>query len=80
MYLHLVAQPVENVVVRGVPVRRVRQVSVVGGGKLAYRLPIGAYDDHLLGPDLLAELIIDAPAASGALIDVIAIEFEGPLD
>jgi alpha-L-fucosidase len=68
------------VVVRGVPVRRIRRVSVLGGGELAYRLPIGAYDDHLLGPDMLAELIIDAPVPTGALIDVIAIEFDGRLD
>lgn len=80
LYLFLVGRPIENVVVRGIPVRRVRRVSVIGAGELSYRLPIGAYDDHLLGPDLLAELIIDAPAKSGALMDVIAIEFDGPIE
>jgi alpha-L-fucosidase len=79
LFLFLIAQPIEYVVVRGIPVRRVRRVTVVGAQELDYRLPIGAYDDHLLGPDLLAELIIDAPAPSGALMDVIAIEFDGPL-
>lgn len=54
-----------------------RRVSLLGAGEPGFRLPIGAYDDHLLGPDLLAELIIDAPAPSGALIDVIVIEFDG---
>ena len=80
LFLFLIAQPIEQVVVRGIPVRRVRGVSVLGGGALGYRLPIGAYDDHLLGPDLLAELIIDTPTESGALVDVIAIEFDGPLE
>jgi hypothetical protein len=43
-------------------------------------MPLAVYDDHLVGPDMLAELIIDAPASSGALIDVVAVEFDGPLD
>ena len=78
LFLHLIAQPIENVVVRGIPVRRVHRVSLIGSGQpLHYRLPLAAYDDHLTGSDVRAELIIDAPAPSGALIDVIAIEFEG---
>ena len=80
LYLFLIGQPIEHVVVRGIPVRRVRRVSVLGAEELGYRMPIGAYDDHLLGPELLAELIIDAPAPSGALMDVIAIEFDGPIE
>jgi len=80
LYLHLVALPIENVVVRGIPVRRVRRVSLIGRKEpLHYRLPLAAYDDHLTGSDVSAELIIDAPVPSGALIDVIAIEFEGPV-
>ena len=81
LYLHLVAQPVENVVVRGIPVRRVRRACLLGADEpLRYRLPLAAYDDHLPGIDVLAELIIDAPAPSGALLDVISIEFDGPLE
>jgi alpha-L-fucosidase len=81
LYLHLVAQPVENVVVRGIPVRRVRGVSLLGAdAPLRYRLPLAAYDEHLPGFDVLAELIIDAPASSGALMEVIAIDFDGPLE
>jgi alpha-L-fucosidase len=61
-------------------VRRVRRVRLLGAEEaLPYRLPLAAYDDHLAGSDVLAELIIDAPAPSGALMDVIAIEFDGPL-
>jgi alpha-L-fucosidase len=81
LYLHLIAQPVEHVVVRGIPVGRVRGVSLVGSSRpLAYHMPLAVYDDHLLGPDMLAELIIDAPAPSEALIDVVAVEFDSPLD
>lgn len=80
LYLHLIDQPVENVVVRGIPVRRVRRVSVLGAEELRYRMPLAVYDDYLLGPELLAELIIDAPLRSEALITVIVIEFDGPLE
>lgn len=81
LYLHLVAQPVENVVVRGIPVRRVRRVCLLGADEpLRYRLPLSAYDDHLPGFDVLGELTIDAPGPSGALLDVISIEFDGPLE
>jgi alpha-L-fucosidase len=80
VYLHLIAQPIDNIVVRGIPVRRVRHVSVLGTKEpLRYRLPVATYDDHLLGPDMLAELTIDAPAPNDALINVISIEFDGPL-
>jgi alpha-L-fucosidase len=80
LFLHLIARPVDNVVVRGVPVRRVRRVSLLGvNASLPYELPLAAYDDHVAGSDMLGELIIDVPAASGALIDVIAVEFDRPL-
>ncbi len=80
LYLHLIDRPVESVVVRGVPVRRVRKVKVLGGeDSLPYEVPLAALDEHLLGPELLGELIIEAPAPTAALIDVIAIEFDGPL-
>jgi hypothetical protein len=62
-------------------VRRVRRVALVGDDRpLRYRLPLAAYDDHLAGSDVLAELVIDAPRPTGALVDVIAIEFDGPID
>ena len=80
LFLYLIDRPVEKVVVRGIPVRRVRDVKVVGSQEsLPYEEPLAALDEHLLGPDLLGELMIDAPAPTGALIDVIAIEFDGPL-
>ncbi len=80
LYLHLIARPIESVGVRGIPVRRVRRVSVVGVAEpLRYEVPLAALDEHLLGPDLLGELIIEAPPASGGLVDAIAIEFDGPV-
>lgn len=81
LFLHLTAQPIEKVVVRGIPVRRIRRVSLLGAGDpLPYQLPLAAYDDHLTGLELQGELIIDAPAPSGALIDVVAVDFDGPLE
>jgi alpha-L-fucosidase len=79
LYLHLIARPVESAIVRGIPIRRVTQVSLVGAGPLRYEVPLAAFDEHLLGPDLLGELIIEAPKPAGALIDVIDVEFDGPL-
>ena len=79
LYLHLIASPVECAIVRGIPVRRVKQVSLVGAGPLQFEIPLAALDEHLLGPDLLGELSIEAPRPSGTLIDVIDIEFDGPL-
>lgn len=70
-------RPVETLVVRGIPVRRVKRVSLLGSGE---RLPFhsaidvhepGARDDGVLG-----ELSINAPAPTNALIDVVAIDFE----
>jgi alpha-L-fucosidase len=79
LFLFLVAQPIEKLVVRGLPVRRVRSVQMLGGVDLAYELPLAVSDEHLLGADLLGELIIDAPVPTGALIDVIEVQFEGAL-
>ena len=79
LYLHLIASPVECAIVRGIPVRRVKQVSLVGAGPLRFEIPLAALDEHLLGPDLLGELSIEAPRPPGTLIDVIDIEFDGPL-
>jgi len=77
LYLFLLDRPQESVVVRGVPIRRVRRVSLIGTGReLRHHVPLAALDEHLLGTDLLGELLIDAPEPSGALVDVIAIEFE----
>ncbi|WP_129670079.1 alpha-L-fucosidase [Phytoactinopolyspora endophytica] len=81
MYLFLVAQPIETVVVHGLPMRRINKISLLGTEEqLGYHMPLMSSEDLLPRPDMLGELIIDAPEATGALIDVIAIEFDEPLN
>ncbi|WP_127473933.1 alpha-L-fucosidase [Microbacterium sulfonylureivorans] len=84
LFLHLVALPVESVVVRGVRALRVKRVTVLQTGEeLGFRTMVEVHDNHLEhgdSRDILGELIIDPPAPTGALIDVIAIEFEGEHD
>ena len=75
IYLHLVHLPVEELVVRGVPVDRVRSVRVMMTGEpLAYRTGGDAYE--LTDVERLGDLTIAAPEPSGALLDVIAVELE----
>ena len=75
IYLHLVHLPVEELVVRGVPVDRVRSVRVMMTGEpLAYRTGGDAYE--LAHVERLGDLTIAAPEPSGALLDVIAVELE----
>ncbi|HYI57533.1 MAG TPA: alpha-L-fucosidase [Microlunatus sp.] len=75
IYLHLVYLPVEELVVRGVPVDRVSSVRLMMTGEpLAYRTGGDAYE--VAGVERLGDLTIAAPAPSGSLIDVIAVELE----
>jgi alpha-L-fucosidase len=78
VYLHLLLRPVEEVVVRGVPVRRIRAVTLLGSGtSLGYETNVEVHEEDHLGREALGELIIRAPEATDALIDVIAIDLEG---
>jgi alpha-L-fucosidase len=73
IYLHLVYLPVEQLVVRGVPVDRVRSVRLMMTGEpLEYRTGGDAYE--ITGTERLGDLTIAAPEPSGALLDVIAVE------
>ncbi|WP_116947412.1 alpha-L-fucosidase [Jiangella endophytica] len=77
VYLHLVNRPVEEIVVRGLPVRRVANVRLVGSGAaLPYEV---AFEVHEVSGDdtaePLGEIRIPAPDPTGALIDVVAVEF-----
>ncbi len=59
-YLHLLSRPYEEVTVRGVPVRRVRSVRVLGTGEeLAFRTRTGVLE--MLQPDPDGELTIEVP-------------------
>jgi len=80
LYLHLVMRPVERVVLRGIPIRRVAAVTLLGTGQeLPYETNLEVHQEGRLGDDALGELLIAAPAPTNALIDVIAIDFSGPL-
>jgi alpha-L-fucosidase len=77
LYLHLVMRPVETLVVRGIPVRRVKRVSLLGSGeRLPFHSAIDVHEPGARDDEVLGELSIDAPAPTNALIDVVAIDFE----
>jgi alpha-L-fucosidase len=74
VYLHLVMVPVGKVVVRGLPVRRIAEIKLLGSERpLSYSVNIEVHEDEL-DMDLTGELLIDFPGSTDALIDVIAIE------
>lgn len=76
LYLHLVLRPIEEVVVRGIPVGRVQGVRLLATGEqLPFEVNLEVHEQPAPGADPLGELHIPAPAASGAPIDVIAIDF-----
>ena len=77
LYLHLVMRPIEQVVVRGIPVGRVRAVRLLAtGDELPFEVNVEVHEQAEQGGEELGELRIPAPAASGAAVDVIAIDFE----
>lgn len=77
MYLHLISRPVERVSARGLPVERIRSVSLLGtGATLPYTVSIDVRQHAGPGEDRLGELDIAAPQPSGALMDVIAIDLD----
>jgi alpha-L-fucosidase len=77
LYLHLLLTPVEEVVVRGLEVGRVKKVSLLGVGEpLDFETNVEVHEQVTDEAGQLGELRLPAPAPSGALIDVIAIEFE----
>jgi alpha-L-fucosidase len=76
LYVHLVMLPIEKVVVRGIPVDRISTVRLLATGeKLSYETHLEAHQKATPGTDLLGELRLPVPMPSGALVDVIAIEF-----
>lgn len=76
LYLHLVSLPVEEVVVRGLPVRRVSRVRLLATGEsLDYTVGFEVHELASRDAEPAGELRIAAPTPSGASIDVIAIDF-----
>jgi alpha-L-fucosidase len=76
LYLHLVMLPVDEVVVRGIPIGRVKRVRrLADGAELDFTTNVEVHGEGQQGGESLGELVIQAPAPSGALVDVLAIDF-----
>ncbi|PJJ61991.1 alpha-L-fucosidase [Compostimonas suwonensis] len=75
LYLHLVMQPVEEIVVRGLPVRDISGIRLLQTGEpLDHSVSFEVHSIEI-GEVTTGEIRIPAPAPSGAVIDVIAIDF-----
>ena len=75
IYLHLVMIPVGKVVVRGLPVRRIADIKLLGTEEsLPYIVNIELHESDENDVNLTGEVFIEFPGSTGALIDVIAIE------
>lgn len=80
LYAHLLARPQETVRIGNVPVDRVRRVVLMNGGiELAYESSVDIHADVAGGQERFGTLLIEVPAPSGALIDVLAVEFDDDL-
>ncbi len=76
IYLHLVMRPIEQVIVRGIPVGRVTGIRLLATDEqLPYEVNYEVHEQASRDAEPLGELLIPAPAASGAVVDVIAIDF-----
>lgn len=77
LYLHLVMRPIEQLVVRGIPVGRVRSVRLLATGQnLPFEAHLEVHEQVGQLGELRGELRIAGPAPTGALIDVVAIAFD----
>lgn len=76
VYLHLHAHPVDEIVVRNLPVHRITAVRLLQTGEhLVFRAFHEVHMKETAGGEPLGELRIDAPQPSGALVDIVAIDF-----
>ena len=74
IYLHLVMQPQERVVVRGIPLDRVQKVSLLSTGQeIPYGLTFEVHHRAKKGEARIGELYMAAPPVTSALLDVIKI-------
>ena len=78
-YLHVLMRPYESVTLRGVPIRRVRRVTVLATGtELTYTTRCAILDSWFK-PDPLGELTIAVPEeAIDPMATVIAVEWNEP--
>ncbi|HEY0247025.1 MAG TPA: alpha-L-fucosidase [Gryllotalpicola sp.] len=76
LYLHLVAQPVEQIVVRNIPVRRIERVRLLEtGAELPFEVSFEVHEQAAAAVEPRGELRIAAPQPSSALLDVVAVDF-----
>ena len=77
LYLHLVMRPTDLLTLRGVPIWRIRRVTLLGREvELAYEHNMDVQDGTEAAQDVLGEVLVDAGEPTGALHDVIAIDFD----
>ena len=63
LYLHLLMKPYDSVTVRGVPIKRLRSVRVLGSDTKLFFTTRAAIMDAMFSPDPLGEVTITLPAA-----------------
>jgi alpha-L-fucosidase len=74
IYLHLVMEPKERVVVRGVPLERISAVEMLSSGeKLEFSLNLEVHHRQKPGEDRMGELVVWTPPISSELVEVIKI-------
>lgn len=75
VFVHLTMRPVGDLVVRGLPVDRIRDVRLIATGEqLPYRVSIEMYGQPAPGEERTGELRVTIPSVPSAAIDVIRIE------
>ena len=80
VFLHLLSRPYETVTVRGVQVKRVREVTDLASGKpLQWRPRVSVVDQIVRNADPVGELMISVPeSAVDDMASVIAVDFGEP--
>ena len=77
LYLHLVMRPTDLLSLRQVPVWRIRRVTLLGRrGELSYEHNMDVQAGPDSSDDARGEVLIDAGEPTGALHDVVAVDFD----
>ena len=77
LYLHLVMRPTGQLTVRGVPVGRIRRITLLGcETPLPFETNLEVHAEQRASKEPLGEVLIGAGEPTGALHDVVAIDFE----
>ncbi len=80
LYAHLIARPQETIRLGNIPIDRVRRVYLVNGqAELGYETSVDIHADVAGGQERFGTLLVPVPEPSGALVDVVAIEFDADL-